>query len=298
MRLAEELRFGPGGLVPAVLQDHESLEVLIVAFMNAEAVERTQDTGLVHLWSRSRQELWLKGETSGRLQHVVEIRPNCEMDSLLVLVCQDLPGACHTGHSSCYYRRVTAQGLEETSPPLFDPKRIYRDLPSVESVRELLDAYAWLRDQPVVPESGTSRLLHGEGPDPLSRLREEWEEFFGVLDGTHVHSGFDEDALLELYQALYWTCMYQVLHGLGDADAAHAQLTDGYNSGVDPRQALAQALGSENTSEQLRGLWYSWGSGCRAAGLRAAAAVERDLDELRAKPYMVAYFKGGGPAAA
>jgi phosphoribosyl-AMP cyclohydrolase len=289
------LRYGADGLLPVVLQDHESLEVLIVAYMNAEAVELTHQTGLVHLWSRSRRELWLKGETSGRLQRVVEMRPNCELDSLLVLVRQELPGACHTGHSSCYYRRVLPGGeLEETAPPVFDPEDVYgEDLRGL--LERLLGAYAWLREQPPVSESGTSLLLHGQGPDTLARLREEWDELLGVLDGTHVHSGFEDDALLELYQTLYWTCLYQLLRGDGGAGSAHARVLDGYGAGGDPREAVAEALAADDR-ERPGLLWHAWGVGCRAAGVRPSVAVRRDLDELRARPYMEEYFAaGGGP---
>ena len=96
------LIYSPQGLVPVVAQDHRTHEVLMLAWMNAEAVARTLDTGRVTYWSRSRGEFWVKGETSGHHQHLVEMRVDCDRDSLLVLVDQTGP-ACHTGRKSCFY---------------------------------------------------------------------------------------------------------------------------------------------------------------------------------------------------
>ena len=91
------------GLVPAVVQDADSGEVLMLGYMNQESLEKTIKTGLVTYWSRSRNELWTKGETSGHYQHVQEIRIDCDEDTLLLKVRQD-GAACHTGHRSCFYR--------------------------------------------------------------------------------------------------------------------------------------------------------------------------------------------------
>ncbi|SFH34298.1 phosphoribosyl-AMP cyclohydrolase [Palleronia marisminoris] len=99
------LKFDAAGLVPAIAQDHSSGEVLMLAWMNAEAVAKTLDTGRVTYWSRSRQAFWVKGETSGHLQHLVEMRVDCDRDCLLVLVRQEGP-ACHTGRRSCFYTSV------------------------------------------------------------------------------------------------------------------------------------------------------------------------------------------------
>ena len=102
------LDFGPDGmsLVPTVIQEIETDEVLLVAFMNQEAFEQTQATGKAHFWSRSRQRLWLKGETSGQFLLVQQMFINCEENSLLLKVKLAGAGACHTGHKSCYYRRI------------------------------------------------------------------------------------------------------------------------------------------------------------------------------------------------
>ncbi|MDA8038948.1 MAG: phosphoribosyl-AMP cyclohydrolase [Actinomycetota bacterium] len=100
------LRYGPDGLLAAVVQDVGSLEVLMVAWMNEEALRRTLQTGRSWFWSRSRGELWCKGETSGDRQFVREVRYDCDSDALLLLVEQQGRGACHTGERSCFYRRL------------------------------------------------------------------------------------------------------------------------------------------------------------------------------------------------
>jgi phosphoribosyl-AMP cyclohydrolase len=99
------IQFDRRGLVPAVLQDATSDQVLMVAWMNGEALRRTQETGQAHFWSRSRQELWHKGATSGNVMHVREIWVDCDADTLLVKVDPAGP-ACHTGEQSCFYRRL------------------------------------------------------------------------------------------------------------------------------------------------------------------------------------------------
>ena len=289
MNLAGELRYDPSGLLPVVLQDADSLEVLILAFMDRTAVERTLSSGLVHLWSRSRGGPWLKGESSGRLQHVVEVRPNCELSSLLLLVHQALPGACHTGHSGCFYRRLKDGELVEVSPPLFDPGDVYGG-EGKRPLEELLGAYGWIAGQELIPESGTSKVLHARGPDPLERLRQEWDELLGVLDGTHVHSGFEEDVLLEAYQVLYWTCLHHVLSGLGDAALAVESLAEGYGGDRPPAVLLREAMDADGPAPRLRRLWSALGAACREAGLEPSTVVRKDLQELRGRAYMSRYF--------
>ncbi len=99
------LKFDANGLIPAIVQDAESGEVLTLAYMNAESLRRTLESGETWFWSRSRRELWHKGATSGNTQRVVEIRYDCDGDALLVRV-QPAGPACHTGARSCFYRRV------------------------------------------------------------------------------------------------------------------------------------------------------------------------------------------------
>jgi phosphoribosyl-AMP cyclohydrolase len=100
-----ELKYDANGLIPAILQDVETGEVLMVAWMNAEALDLTRQTGEAHFWSRSRQELWHKGATSGNVMRVREIRVDCDADVLLVHVSPAGP-ACHTGERSCFFRTL------------------------------------------------------------------------------------------------------------------------------------------------------------------------------------------------
>lgn len=99
------LRYDAKGLVPAIAQDHATGEVLMMAWMNRDAVARTLTTGRVTYWSRSRQAFWVKGETSGHVQHLVEMRVDCDGDCLLLQVRQEGP-ACHTGRRSCFYTAI------------------------------------------------------------------------------------------------------------------------------------------------------------------------------------------------
>jgi phosphoribosyl-AMP cyclohydrolase len=101
----DELRFDDRGLIPAVVQDADNGDVLMMAWMNRESLERTLDEGRTVFWSRSRRGLWRKGDTSGHVQHVEEVRADCDGDVLLVRVHQ-IGAACHTGERSCFFRRL------------------------------------------------------------------------------------------------------------------------------------------------------------------------------------------------
>ncbi|OTF05081.1 phosphoribosyl-AMP cyclohydrolase [Halorubrum sp. SD612] len=113
--------FGEDGLVPAVAQDADSGEVLMLAYVSPEALARTRETGEAHYYSRSREEIWHKGDTSGHTQSVREVRVDCDADALLYLVDQ-AGGACHTGHRSCFHRTVDGENVGER---VFDPDEVY-----------------------------------------------------------------------------------------------------------------------------------------------------------------------------
>ena len=116
-----------GGLAPAIVQDHATGEVLMLAFMNQAAWEATLKTGKATYWSRSRNQLWVKGETSGHVQRVKEIRVDCDDDTILLKVEQIGGAACHTGHKSCFYKKVEdADTLTIVGKPMFDPKEVYK----------------------------------------------------------------------------------------------------------------------------------------------------------------------------
>jgi phosphoribosyl-AMP cyclohydrolase len=118
---APELAFDENDRLPAIAQDADSGEVLMLAYVTPEAVERTRETGRAHYYSRSREELWDKGATSGHVQHVEEIRVDCDGDAILYLVSQD-GGACHTGYESCFYRTIDGEVVGEQ---VFDPEDVY-----------------------------------------------------------------------------------------------------------------------------------------------------------------------------
>ena len=125
---AAEAGFAPafqGGLLPAVVQDAASGEVLMLAWMNEEAWQRTLATGEAHFWSRSRRELWHKGATSGHVQRVVAARLDCDSDAILLIVEQAGGAACHTGHRSCFFREWRGGAALECAPMVFDPAAVY-----------------------------------------------------------------------------------------------------------------------------------------------------------------------------
>jgi phosphoribosyl-AMP cyclohydrolase len=120
----DALAFDAEGLVPAIAQQHDTGEVLMLAWMNREAVHETLVTGRVCYWSRSRRTLWRKGETSGQIQRLMDFRLDCDGDTVLLLV--DQTGvACHTGKRRCFFRRVGADGLEEVAMGAVDPAKLY-----------------------------------------------------------------------------------------------------------------------------------------------------------------------------
>ena len=114
-----------GGLLPAIAQDIDTGEVLMLAYMNRESWQSTLTTGKATYYSRSRDQLWIKGETSGHVQIVKEIRVDCDNDTILLKVKQLGGAACHKGYKSCFYRKVTDDGLVVTHELVFDPKAVY-----------------------------------------------------------------------------------------------------------------------------------------------------------------------------
>jgi phosphoribosyl-AMP cyclohydrolase len=115
-----------GGLLPAIVQDAVSGRVLMLAYMNELAWDETVKSGKAHYWSRSRKQLWLKGEQSGHVQMVREIFLDCDLDTILLKVEQLGGAACHTGYASCFYRRYQDGSLEILENPIFDPKEVYK----------------------------------------------------------------------------------------------------------------------------------------------------------------------------
>jgi phosphoribosyl-ATP pyrophosphohydrolase/phosphoribosyl-AMP cyclohydrolase len=160
---ADEITFDPNGLIPAIAQDADTHEVLMLAWMNREALARTVETGRVHYYSRSRGCLWLKGETSGHFQQVREIRKDCDSDTLLLLV-EQTGAACHTGKRSCFYRELSGEEIQT---------------PGNRGAKDVLDELqAVIEDRRAHPKEGSyTNYLFEKGVDKiLKKVGEESAE--------------------------------------------------------------------------------------------------------------------------
>lgn len=123
----ESLKFDKDGLIPAIIQDDASGEVLMMAWMNRDSLQKTVETQKTHFFSRSRNKLWLKGESSGHVQHVKSIRTDCDRDVLLIRV-EQVGAACHDGYYSCFYRQhaSNASDWQNVGNKIFDPDTVYK----------------------------------------------------------------------------------------------------------------------------------------------------------------------------
>lgn len=121
-----KFKYDDKGLIPAVIQDYKTKEVLMVAYMNEESLKKTLQTKKTHFFSRSRNKFWLKGESSGHLQHVKEVLTDCDNDCLVITV-EQIGGACHLGYKTCFVNKISEQGeiSEVTQERVFDPENIY-----------------------------------------------------------------------------------------------------------------------------------------------------------------------------
>lgn len=124
MSILDQLKFDENGLISAIIQDHKTNEVLMFAFMNRDAVEKTLAGPFVTFWSRSRGKLWVKGEESGHTQTVKEVLYDCDGDALLVKVDQKV-AACHEGYRSCFFRKIEGDGSKVIEKHVFNPKEAY-----------------------------------------------------------------------------------------------------------------------------------------------------------------------------
>jgi len=162
------IKFDERGLVPAIIQDYQSGQVLMMAYMNAESLGKTLQTGQTWFYSRSRQSLWMKGESSGHIQAVKEILYDCDEDTLLIKV-EQTGAACHTGHYSCFYRN--ADGLE-VAPAVFDPDRVYASPVGPGILHELYDIIVDRKEK--MPEGSYTTYLFDKGLDKiLKKVGEE-----------------------------------------------------------------------------------------------------------------------------
>jgi phosphoribosyl-AMP cyclohydrolase len=131
--MMQKIDFTKGnGLVPVIVQDYRSKEVLMMAYMNEEAWRRTQRTGKAHYYSRSRRKIWLKGEESGHFQEVKEVLIDCDDDTLLLRVKQTGGGACHMGYRSCFFRKKQRPGWKVVAKRVFNPETVYQKSKALE----------------------------------------------------------------------------------------------------------------------------------------------------------------------
>ena len=319
------LKFDRQELIPAVIQDDITGDVLMLAFMNQEAFQRTRETGYTHFFSRSRNTVWRKGEQSGHVQEVRAIFVNCEENSLLLRVIQHGAGACHMGYRSCYYRRLQPDGTYETvAERLFEPEVVYANAPAVgaqfiapleTAMRQLYDAYLYLRDHDLSEESNTSRLLHesldrvGQGTINqahttapwlylVSRLADELQELADVQRGEHVHSGQQPDTILEGSQVGYWLLLLAATAKLHYDDfTPHVSMLRGYNErysadvgtrfiASEQQENCLKLLSTHTSSEVAQGLQLGFaliGWACAQAGISPLAPVEFDIEQMRRK---------------
>jgi phosphoribosyl-ATP pyrophosphohydrolase/phosphoribosyl-AMP cyclohydrolase len=194
-----QIRWDDQGLVPTIIQDADTGQVLMLAYMNRESLERTLETRETWFWSRSRGELWPKGATSGNTQRVIEIRYDCDADALLVLV-EPAGPACHTGQQSCFFRRLDSQQEVEAAFP---------------SSRVLSDLWAVIQDRKAHPQSGsyTCQLLDAGQPRILQKVGEEAVEVI-----VSAQSEGDERLVSELADLTYHTLVLLAARDLSWSD--------------------------------------------------------------------------------
>ncbi|MCK5187802.1 MAG: phosphoribosyl-AMP cyclohydrolase [Deltaproteobacteria bacterium] len=125
MKFLDEIKFDDKGLIPAVIQDYQNGEILMLAYMNRESLQKTLSSGKTHFWSRSRQKFWLKGESSGHVQEIKEVFIDCDMDTLVFKVDQKV-AACHTGYRSCFYRKIEGEKLTVVGEKVFEEGDVYK----------------------------------------------------------------------------------------------------------------------------------------------------------------------------
>lgn len=243
------VEFDHQGLVPVVIQDAGTSDVLMLGFMNQIALDTTRETGLVHFWSRSRQTLWKKGETSGNTLSVDSILVNCENNSLLI---QAVPSGatCHTGYPTCYYRRFEADGsLSVVRDRWFDPADVYGTAPEgiADLTRRWWTSYEQLKHEDFAEYSGTSRVLRADDDQVSSRIADELSELAGVLDGSHVHRGRAQDVSLEAGQVCYWLALACIRGELNWEQVRPDRALDGAADGASASTVATLILGNAAT---------------------------------------------------
>lgn len=296
------IQFGPDGLAPAVIVEAASGSVLMVGFMNELAIERTRETGYLHYWSRSRQQLWKKGERSGHVQEVVSIAINCELNTLLIEVNQE-GAVCHDGYPTCFYRQLEPDNtMTLIRDRWFDPADVYGDGTGISDLtKRWWGAYEYLKDNDLEARSGTSRLLRSPDDRVTDRIAEELRELAGALDGTHRHVDRTSDVELEGGQVCYWVALRCIREGIS-LDDVRADRALAATGGVEESASntIARLLRREaelwSTGRGLdvgalaHGTFSLVTGACVAAGVDPKALIVADLNELRTRRYLEEYF--------
>ena len=301
------IEFGPDGLVPAVIRDAESGEVLMTAFMNVDALAKTRASGFVHFWSRSRQRIWKKGETSGHVQRVQALYVNCDRNSLLLDV-EQTGAVCHDGYPTCYYRRLEPDGtLTVVRDRWFDPADVYGNGANEglgALTKRQFGAYLFLRANDLSAESRTSSLLRQPDDQVTDRVADELDELAGAIDGTHRHVDRRSDIVLEAGQVLYWLILACIRNDVSwndlrpdralDIDASAEQITARLLIEVLRQSRQSWRASADRSSPDFAADAHATlnvvAQACVASGIAPREIVERDLAELRTRPYLQAYF--------
>jgi phosphoribosyl-ATP pyrophosphohydrolase/phosphoribosyl-AMP cyclohydrolase len=208
----DDLAWDSDGLLPAIVQQYDTGEVLMLAWTDATALRRTLDEGRAWYWSRSRGAYWMKGETSGAVQDVVDVRYDCDADTLLLLVDQQGSGACHTGERTCFYRRLGEGGANTPTDaaPAEDAAQ-----PSLGAVIEDLYALLEQRRRDLPEGSYTAKLLTGPQDKLLKKVAEEaGEVIIAARDGDHDQTRY------EIADLLYHLLVVMVREGVEPGDLA------------------------------------------------------------------------------
>ena len=197
--IKDQLKFNEKGLIPAILQDKDTGKVLMMAYMNEESLQKTLKTGKACFWSRSRQELWLKGETSGNYQEVKEIRMDCDQDTLLLQVKPEGP-ACHTGSQTCFYRKLNGEDIKDIDKDKFMKKVLF-----LKNLYEIIQD----RKEKLTEDSYTTYLFN-KGFDKIGKkIGEEAAEV--IIAGKNENK---EEIIYESADLIYHLLVVLVLYDI------------------------------------------------------------------------------------
>lgn len=207
--IIEGIKFNSDGLIPAIAQDAVTNEVLMMAYMNEEALKKTIETGKAYYFSRSRNKLWLKGESSGHFQEVVEMSLDCDKDALLLKIKQ-VGGACHTGANSCFFNKIDGKcGITDNGEKVFEPDEVYNN---ASVLKEVYDVVADRLNNP--KEGSYTNYLFEKGIDKI--LKKVGEETSEVIIAAKNRSA--DELTYEVADLIYHLTVMMVEQGIKWSD--------------------------------------------------------------------------------